>query len=174
MGQVGMTKASAQPVAIKREAGAGDVRWWLGVLATIKLSGADTGGHHALIEMVTPTGLGAPPHVHRREEETFYVIDGELSFTVDGQAVIVGPGEVLHIPRDVPHAFTVTTPHPARYLTVFSPAFFDGFIKASSEPAQGPGMPPVLEPTSADIERINTLMVEFGTESLAEEKAIVS
>ena len=140
----------------------------------VKLSGEDTGGHHALIEMITPTGLGAPPHVHRREAETFSVLDGVLSFTVGGDPIDVGPGEVLHIPRDTPHAFTVTTAHPARYLTVFAPAFFDGFIKASSEPAAGPGMPPVVKPDPAEIARINNLMVEFGTESLADEKAIVS
>ena len=169
-----MSNRSARDAGIKRDAGSDEALWWLGVLATIKVGAADTGGQHAIIEMITPTGLGAPPHAHRREEETFVVFEGELAFNVGGKEVTVGPGDVLHVPQGVAHDFKVTTAHPARYITIYSPAIFEGFIRATSEPARGPGMPPIVKPDLAEIERVNALMAEFETDSFVEDQAIVS
>ena len=51
------------------------------------VTGGDTNGKYALWEALVPPGGGPPPHVHSREEEGFYVLDGELTFTVDGERV---------------------------------------------------------------------------------------
>ena len=61
-----MTQTATLTSAIKRPAGTGEARWWPGVLATIKVGAADSDGQTAVIEMITPTGLGAPPHARRR------------------------------------------------------------------------------------------------------------
>ena len=72
---------------------------------TFLLTGADTGGTHAVFEFYVPAGSGSPPHVHQREDEAFYVVDGEFEFTVAGEPVRVAAGGFLLGRRGVPHNF---------------------------------------------------------------------
>ena len=74
-----------QPIALTREEG--EALWFLGVLAIIKASGETTGGRCAIIEHLAPRGAGSPLHVHSREDEWFYVLDGELTFWVGGRVI---------------------------------------------------------------------------------------
>src|SRR5437763_14005735 len=73
-------------------AGEGKAYWVVGDLYTILASGADTGGAYALIHATVPPGGGPPPHVHRREDEAFYVLGGEVAFHADGRDVGAGAG----------------------------------------------------------------------------------
>ena len=71
-------------------AGDGEALWFLGILATIKSSAATTDGRVAVIEHLAPQGSGSPLHVHRREDEWFYVLEGELTFWVGGEVTVAG------------------------------------------------------------------------------------
>src|SRR6188474_825703 len=73
-------------------AGAGKTVWVVGDHYTIKASGEDTGGAYTLIEVLVPPQSGPPPHVHSREDEAFYIIEGEFEVHIDNQRVTAGPG----------------------------------------------------------------------------------
>ena len=96
-----------QPIALTREEG--EALWFLGVLAIIKASGETTGGRCAIIEHLAPRGAGSPLHVHSREDEWFYVLDGELTFWVGGRIINAPAGSFVYGPRGVPHTFAVSS-----------------------------------------------------------------
>src|SRR5215212_5974036 len=102
------------------EPGEGEALWWLGMLATIKVTKEQTGGRYALVEILAPEGYEAVLHVHHQEDEGFYILEGEMTFYVGDQKIKAQPGSYLFGPKDVPHAFTVDS-GPARLLFVLSP-----------------------------------------------------
>ncbi len=75
--------------------------------------------------------------MHHREDEAFWILEGELTFQVGDETIKASPGSFLYGPRDVPHGYTVDS-GPARMLFLLSPAGFEEFIYASSEPAKEP------------------------------------
>jgi len=109
-------------------------RWlWLGEPTVLRASGEQTHGHYAMVEVVsTPQGF-VPLHVHHREDEAFFVLEGDVTFTFGDRTIDAGPGSFAFGPRDVPHRYTVRTPS-ARMLMLFSPAGFEGFIRETSQP----------------------------------------
>src|SRR5437660_12919279 len=86
-------------------AGEGKADWVVGDLYTILASGDDTGGAYALIHAVVPVGGGPPPHLHRREDEAFYVLEGEVTFQADGRVIRAGVGDWITLPKGSLHAF---------------------------------------------------------------------
>jgi quercetin dioxygenase-like cupin family protein len=148
--------------------GEGEARWWLGVtLATIKATGKETEGRYTLVEVVEPEGAEAPLHVHHREDEAFWVLEGELTFEVGGETIKASSGSFFFGPRDVPHRYTVDS-GPARMLFVLSPPGFEEFIYATSEPAKENVLPPTPEepPDPAEMEQIGALARQYGCEIL--------
>ncbi len=71
----------------------------------VLVTSEDAGGSYTTMEATVPPEEGANPHFHADEEERFYVLDGELTFEVDGQTIEVGTGDLLHVPRGVVHSF---------------------------------------------------------------------
>ena len=124
--------------------------WFFGMLAEVKASAADTGGMYTLLEITAPAGLQTPLHVHYREDEGFYVLDGSVTIEVGDQTVELGPGEHAFGPRDIPHRFTVG-PAGAHMIWVLTPGGFDEFVDDVSAPADTPTVPPasVLPPADA-------------------------
>jgi mannose-6-phosphate isomerase-like protein (cupin superfamily) len=124
--------------------------WFFGMLAEIKASAADTGGRYTLVEMTAPAGLQTPLHVHYREDEGFYVLEGSIAIEVGEETVEVGAGQHAYGPRDIPHRLTVG-PDGARMLWVLAPSGFEDFIADVSVPAGVPTIPPasVLPPGDA-------------------------
>lgn len=109
--------------------GAGPVHDVLGIdLVTYKIVGADTGGQYAVFETITRPGAGTPPHVHHREEETFYVLEGEYEFHVGDETIRATPGAMLVGRRDVPHWFRNIGPGPAKVLVIVHPAGIEHFF----------------------------------------------
>ena len=135
------TESTATLAPIALQAGEGDARWFLGGLTTIKSSGQTTDGRVAVTENLGPQGYGTPLHLHHNEDEWFYVIEGELTFWVGGQGITAPAGSFVYGPRGIPHTFIVSSPE-ARFLLVVEPAGLDDFIRALSEPAQAPTLPP--------------------------------
>lgn len=124
--------------------------WFFGMLAEVKASAADTAGMYTLLEITAPAGLQSPLHVHYREDEGFYVLDGSVTIEVGEETVELGPGQHAFGPRDVPHRFTVG-PDGARMIWVLTPGGFDAFVADVSEPAAAPTVPPagVVPPEDA-------------------------
>jgi quercetin dioxygenase-like cupin family protein len=85
-------------------------------------TGEDTGGKYALWEALVPPGGGPPPHVHSREEEGFYVLEGEITFTVNGERVVAAAGTFANMPIGTPHSFKNESGQPARMLISVAPA----------------------------------------------------
>ena len=150
------------PIAL--QPGEGDARWFLGALGTIKSAAETTDGRVAVLEFLWPQGSGSPLHVHRNEDEWFYVIEGEVTFWVGGDVVVAPAGSFLYGSRDIPHTFLVTSTV-ARFLMVTEPAPFADFIRAMSEPAQTLTLPPAsVQPPSP--ERMTAVAAEYGIEIL--------
>jgi len=94
-----------------------------------------------VIEHLSPRGSGSPLHVHRREDEWFYVIEGELTLWVGGHVINAPAGSFVYGPRDIPHTYTVSS-DTARFLVVTEPAGFDDFVRTLAQPAAERVIPP--------------------------------
>src|SRR3954451_16189412 len=85
-------------------------------------TGEDTSGKYALFEAIVSPGGGPPSHVHSREEEGFYVLEGEITFTVNGERVVAVAGTFANMPVGTPHSFKNESDKPARMLISVAPA----------------------------------------------------
>src|SRR4249919_252515 len=95
--------AAVSPIALREDEG--EALWFLGSLCTIKASSETTNGRVAVIENLAPQGRDAPLHVHHREDEWFYVIEGDMTFWVGGDVIEAPAGSFVYGPRDIPHTF---------------------------------------------------------------------
>ena len=101
---------------------------WLSFLAV----GEQTDGAYGLIETANDPSTGVPLHVHEREDETWFVLEGEYTFEVGGQTFRAGPGDYVFGPRHVPHSYANRTEAVARALIMVTPAGFEGFWRESA------------------------------------------
>ena len=109
-------------------------------LVVPKLMGSDTGGAYSLLEM-TVQGESPPLHVHQAEEETFYVLEGELQVRRGEETVDAKAGSLVLVPRGMPHTFWNSEAAPARLLVIFSPAGYEGFFAEAAQLEEDPGTP---------------------------------
>lgn len=142
-----MTQATRQPptldpVAVSRDGG--EARWWFGSLAVTKLTAAQTDGLMSIVEVTEPPGAEAPLHVHHREDETFWVLEGDVTFEVGGTTFAASPGDVAFGPRDVPHRYMVGEAG-CRMLFILTPGGFEDAIRDLSTPARSRTLPPSSE-----------------------------
>jgi quercetin dioxygenase-like cupin family protein len=100
---------------------------------TLLLTPADTEGRLSSYLSVCPPNAGPPRHIHRREDETFYVISGTVEFWIDGASRTAKAGDAAFVPRGKEHTFYVVGPDPAEMLTTLTPGGFEGFFFAVSE-----------------------------------------
>lgn len=146
-----------------------DARWWFGSLAVTKLAATQTDGRISIVEVTEPPGAEAPLHVHTREDETFWVLDGEVTFEVGGTTVHAGPGDVAFGPRDVPHRYEVGAAG-CRMLFILTPGGFEGAIREMSTPARALTLPPSSE-APPDMSGLEAAIASYGCEILAGEGA---
>ena len=144
--------------------GEGKALWVAGDLVTLKVVGEDTDGAFVLGEEVSPPGGGPPPHVHRREDEMFCVLEGEYEFLVGERTIRAGAGSVVYGPRNVPHSFKNVGTTPARLLAFVTPAGFEGFLEETGEEATEGSSPP--KPGQEEIERMLAVAPRYGIEML--------
>ena len=97
-------------------------------LYTFKAIGEETGEAYALCEAIVAPQGGTPPHRHTRENESFYVQDGEIEFQLDDRTVVATAGTFLYSPKGQLHRFTNTTATPAKMLIWVTPAGFEKFM----------------------------------------------
>ena len=109
--------------------------WVIGDRYTIKCDGNDTSGAFALIEAVVPPGNGPPPHIHGREDEAFYVLEGLYTFYTDSDpAEGIGPGTFVFIPPGAVHGFR-TGPDGGRLLCLWPSTVEAAFFGGSTDTA---------------------------------------
>ncbi len=136
---------------------------WLGELAIIHTTGKETDGKYCMIELYA-TKEGSPPwHVHHREDEAFYVIEGELTIHIGDKTFKATNGDYLFTPKDIPHTYTVDSPGYARILMMCSPAGFEDAVRAMSTPTDSL-TPPKPSDFEIDYEKITELAAKFGIE----------
>ena len=140
----------------------GEARWWGEGLAVIKATGADTGGQMAILEITEPPGALAPRHVHHREDEAFWVLDGEVTLDIGGETIVAKAGDYAFGPRDVPHGYRVG-PEGCRMLFVVTPAGFEELVRAISVPAQTRALPPGAQ-HPPDSDDLPALVASYGCE----------
>jgi quercetin dioxygenase-like cupin family protein len=143
-------------------AGEGKAYWVVGDLYTILASGDDTGGAYALIHAKVLPGGGPPPHVHRREDEAFYVLEGELDFHADGRDIRATTGTWVTLARGSLHTFKNTGPGTARMLIVVTPSGLERFFAEVGQQATDRSSPPPV--TAADIDRLLAVAPRYGIE----------
>ena len=153
---------AVNPIALKQ--GEGEALWFFGSLAIVKASSETTAGRVTVVEHLAPKGSGPPVHVHHREDEWFFIMEGELTFWVGGRTIEARTGSFVYGPRDTPHTFTVTAPQ-ARSIVVTEPAGFEKFMRALGEPAKELTVPPTGIPLPSR-DRIMAAAAEFGLEIL--------
>lgn len=157
-----MVGAAIRPIVFGQ--GEGEIFWSFGGLVMVKATSETTGGGVGVIEMIAPKGEGSPLHVHHREDEWFYVIEGELTFRVGGRTIHAPAGSFVFGPRDIPHTFLVKSDL-SRFLLVAEPGGFESFMRELSRPALTLTPPPPLtEPP--DMEFILTTAARYGIEIL--------
>jgi quercetin dioxygenase-like cupin family protein len=133
--------------------------WHLGGLLTIKILAGESNGSIGVVEERALRGYSTPPHVHTREDETLYVINGELEHVVDGKTGTAREGDAVFLPRGVPHHFRVTSTD-AHFLVIMTPGGFEEFFQHVSPPASA-GNPP--EPDHTDPARMTEVAAQMGT-----------
>ena len=142
--------------------------WVVGDLYTFKATGEDTGGAFALVEALVTPGGGPPPHRHSREDEAFYVLDGEIRFHADGRSFTAGPGSWITLAKGSVHNFSNQSGKPARMLILVTPAGFENcFVEVGRPAAEGDETP--CPPTPEEIERLIATAPKYGVEIFAPE-----
>jgi len=128
-------------------------------------TGDDTDGKYATWEALVPPGGGPPPHVHSREEESFYILEGEITLHVDGKRIVATPGMFANLPIGVPHSFKNESDKPAKMLISVAPAGLEQmFLETGVPPAEAASI--ALPPTPAEIEKLKTLSAKYGVRIL--------
>jgi quercetin dioxygenase-like cupin family protein len=126
-------------------------------------TGEDTSGKYALFEAFVSPGGGPPPHVHSREEEGFYVLEGEITFTIGDQRLVASAGMFANMPVGTPHSFKNESGKPARMLISVAPAGLEQMFFEVGEPLP-PGKTAAAPPTNEEIERLLAIAPRYGIE----------
>jgi quercetin dioxygenase-like cupin family protein len=126
-----------------------------GSSVTEHLGGEQTGGAIALLEFRIEPGYPVPPpHIHEREDELTYVIEGALEVTIGDETRTVRAGDSIFKPRGVPHAFAIAGERPVRFLETITPAGFEGYFRSLAKMIKDTG--------GVEREAANRLMNEYG------------
>jgi quercetin dioxygenase-like cupin family protein len=137
--------------------------WYNGWLITFLATGEDTHGQFALFEAAARRGNVPPPHIHRREDETIYVLEGKIVVSVGDRTIKGTPGTMVFLPRDVRHSFTIESEQ-SRMLFLLTPAGLEGWFKEFSVPAPAMTLPPADEPAYQEVQRMLEAAPRYGLE----------
>jgi len=163
-----------QPYGLRSDSGVTD--FWLPFVPGVsristKVSGEQSEGRLLQVRSMDARGAAPPLHIHRDADESWYVIDGQLTVFVGDERIEAGPGDFVFGPMGVPHAFLVTSER-AESLITFSPAGtkgplgygVDGFFREAAVPVVPGQAPP--EPTEPDPEELARLMAQYGIDTV--------
>ncbi len=160
---------TTKPETTHVAAGAGETLSVLGDLLTFKVVGADTGGAYTVLEATVLPGGGPPPHVHGRENEDFFILEGEFEFFRQGEAPLrATAGDYVHTPTGVVHTFKNVGATAGRMLLLAIPAGIERFFAEMGQrlaPGAAPG-PPAGPPTPEQIDHVVRTALKYGIEIL--------
>jgi quercetin dioxygenase-like cupin family protein len=126
-------------------------------------TGEDTNGKYALFEAFVSPGGGPPPHVHSREEEGFYILEGEITFTIAEKRLVASAGMFANMPVGTPHSFKNESGRPARMLISLAPAGLERMFFEFGVPLPE-GSTTALPPTKDEIEKLLAIAPRYGIE----------
>ena len=157
-----LMETNTTPYALGSEDG--EALWFFGMLLTMKATAEQTGGRFLLIEELAPRGTATPLHVHPEDDESFYALEGELTFYLeDGRPIPASAGSFVHFPKGyVPHAFRVDS-EMARYIFLTRPPH-ERFIRAAADPARAQTLPPAE--ATVDMEKVMAAARANGIEMI--------
>jgi len=146
--------------AYLRQAGESELRWLGETFTYFLATGKETGGAFSLVDEEAKRGESVPLHLHEDDMESFYVVDGEVTFFIgDGPGIRAGAGSFVHVPGGTVHGFRVES-ETARYLILTTPRHGE-FYRAITLPSQPGGLPPL---GSIDGSQIRKASEEYGVE----------
>ena len=139
-----MSSPGQGPVHVPADGG--ESVFLVGDTYTTLLSGTQTGGVFTLLEALVLPEAGPPPHAHHGEEETFFLLDGRMDFTVAGETYHAHPGATIYVPRDVSHSYRNVGEGAAKMLFMYSPAGMDSMFPEIGRPGRRGVVGPPLDP----------------------------
>jgi mannose-6-phosphate isomerase-like protein (cupin superfamily) len=137
--------------------------WLLGARYTFKVTGKQTKGSYGTVEAECFPGNAAPPHIHHREDESFYILEGEMSFICGDRPFQARTGSFIHVPRGMLHSFKNASDSLARMLVTYSPAGFEQFFERAGHAVE-PGADPPPSTPEQDLQRVFDAAPEFNLE----------
>lgn len=132
---------SDQNIARYVPADTGPSFWGPGDRYTFLVTGAQSDGAYFIMEALVPPLGGPPPHIHHREQESFYLLEGTLDIRMGDKVVQASTGDFVHIPRGMVHCFRNTGDSTARMLLIFSPGGIERFFEETLEQVQDRSAP---------------------------------
>jgi len=154
----------ARPVpAVIRTPGQGRTIAVVGDVYRFLATGEDTNGKYAMWEAIVPPGGGPPPHVHSREEEGFYILEGEITFQISGERLVATAGMFANMPVGTPHSFKNESDRPARMLISVAPAGVEKMFFESGVPL-AEGATTASPPIGEEIEKLLAIAPKYGIE----------
>ena len=144
------------------QANEGEAIWYTAARVTLKATNESTGGALSLVEVLAPPDFAAPWHVHRRDDEMFYILDGSFLFKCGDKLFEGGPGAFVFLPRDIPHSFKNVGETLARFLVLGTPAGLDQYFVDAGTPALEEG----LRPQPVDFQQMAAISAQYGMEIL--------
>jgi quercetin dioxygenase-like cupin family protein len=151
--------ADEQPYALQPDQG--EMLWFFGMLLTFRAGARQSAGEYSLSEQLGPRGLATPLHRQPADRESFYVLEGEMSYWLDDVWLRLGPGGFAHVPPGATHAFRIES-DAARWLCLTTPQH-EAFFRAAGDPAPERVIPPPAEP---DMQRVAAACERYGVELL--------
>jgi quercetin dioxygenase-like cupin family protein len=144
--------------------GEGRALWVSRELVTCKVTSEQTGGAYSLFEIMSQPQGRVPPHIQHREDECFYVLQGEFEFLVEGRTMRVGAGSLVYVPRGNLHAYENVGNKPARMLVSQTPGgLHERFFEELGKPAEDPSVPPIDE-SPPGAKKITATAAKYGIE----------
>ncbi|ARQ01990.1 cupin domain-containing protein [Pseudorhodoplanes sinuspersici] len=132
----------------------------VGVAMKRLISGAQTGGSFCLFENRSDGQTKTPIHVHAHDDETIYVIEGQMTAILNGEVRVLSPGESIFLKRGIPHQLMNPSNRPARYILIGTPSVFEQFLAEGGHELQEGEV--VRPPTPADLDRLKKAAPKFG------------
>ena len=126
---------------VYRPSGSGEKFWGPGDMYRFLVTGEESGGAYFAMEAFVPPGGGPPPHIHRNEDETFYIVEGECDFSLGDDVVTAGAGDFVSVPRGTIHNFHNAGTAPVRMILTFTPAGIERFFEETLERVLDPDQP---------------------------------
>jgi quercetin dioxygenase-like cupin family protein len=146
-------------------AAAAEYLWFLNTLVCVRISEREGSDGLSVLEHRAPYGDSPPLHLHRTEDEIFYVLEGNFRFQVAGEERRLGSGESLLAPKGVPHTYRIESPAGGRWLTVTSKGDFERFVRAMSRVAERNDLPePAGAPPPEAVEALSAAARTHGIE----------